>query len=295
MSTFKQTAVWKTAKRMLLDPVRRAAFKLTNSGCIPLYYCTGTKSPNNWGDALSPLLVGMLSGRPVVKMLWQHQHRYLAIGSILGNANGRAEVWGSGFLWPDETLAEAPQAVHAVRGPRSRAKLLEQGIDCPEIYGDPALLLPRFFNPEVAIKYAVGIVPHYIDKDHPWLERYRQDPQVRIIDVEGDTYRFVEEVKSCELIVSTSLHGLICADAYGVPCLWIDISDRLWGGSFKFIDYFESVGRGTTEPVRTDATMTLGQVTQRHQPYEVKINLDLLIAACPFIAPEVRLKLLSNP
>jgi pyruvyltransferase len=195
-------------------------------------------------------------------------------------------------MMADEKLAEAPQAVYAVRGPRTRAKLLEQGIDCPEIFGDPALLLPKFFNPSVEKKFSVGIIPHYIDKDHPWLVTYRNDPQVRIIDVEGGTYQFVEEVKSCEFIVSTSLHGLICSDAYGVPCQWIDLSNRLWGGSFKFIDYFESVGRSTTEPIRPDHHMTLSQVTQLHQPYEAKINLDPLIDACPFIAPEVRQKLL---
>lgn len=280
---------------MLIDPARRAAFKVAYPGHIPLMYCTGKESPNNWGDALSPMLVAMLSGRPVKQMLWQHQHRHLAIGSILGTANSRAEVWGSGFMWEDERLDEAPQAVHAVRGPLSRDKLLKQGMDCPEIYGDPALLLPLFFNPPVERRHAVGIVPHYIDKDHPWLERYRHDPQVRVIDVEGETYGFVEEIKSCELIVSTSLHGLICADAYGVPSLWLDLSNRLLGGSFKFLDYFGSVGRGTTEPVRADHSMTLGQVTQFHRPYNVSIDLKPLVSACPFIAPDVRTKLLATP
>ena len=274
---------------MLVDPLRRVGFECLYRGFLPLTYC----DDRNWGDALSPVLAGMLSGRRIKMMLWHHQHRYLMIGSILGNASRRAEVWGSGFMWADEKLAEVPQAVHAVRGPRSRAKLLEQGIHCPEVYGDPALLFPRFFNPPVKKAYAIGIIPHYIDKDHSWVERHRNDPQVRIIDVKCGIQQFVEAVKSCELILSSSLHGLICADSYGVPNLWIELSDKVWGGSFKFLDYFESVARETTAPIRPDESTSLGMVTQCHRPYEVKIDLQPLIAACPFMAADVRRKLLT--
>lgn len=290
MKSLRSSVTWKVAKRALLDPLRRAGFKSIYRGWLPLMYYNG----RNWGDALSPVLARMLSGLPVKHMAWHHQHRYLAIGSILSHANGWAEVWGSGFLWPEEKVLEPPQAVHAVRGPRSRAKLLEQGIDCPEIFGDPALLLPSFFNPQVPKRRAVGIIPHYIDKDHPWLERYGQDPQVRIIDVEGDIFKFVEDVKSCELIVSSSLHGLICADAYGIPNLWVELSDRLFGRSFKFLDYFESVERDTPNPVRPDPTTPLARVTQCHRPHTVKMNLEPLICACPFIAPHVRRRLLDT-
>ena len=285
-------AAWKFAKEKLVDPLRRAAFETVYQGHIPLYYC----DTPNWGDALSPVLCAKLSGRPVKKMLWQHQHRHFAIGSILGHANARAEVWGSGFVWPDEKLTEPPQAVYAVRGPCTRAKLLAQGIDCPEIYGDPALLFPRFFNPPVEKKYAVGIIPHFSDKSTPWMKRQQcnPDPQVRIIDVEGGIQPFVEAVKSCELIVSSSLHGLICADAYGVPNLWVKMSDILWGGSFKFCDYYEAVGRDTPSPVIPDENTPLSQVTQYYRPYEVKMDLRPLINACPFIAADVRRKLLET-
>ena len=84
------------------------------------------------------------------------------------------------------------------------------------------------------------------------------------------------------------------ADAYGVPCLWVKLSDILWGGSFKFHDYFESVGRGAPAPVIPDDDMSLAQVTRHHRPYEVKIDLRPLINACPFMAPEIRHKLLSD-
>ena len=288
MKSLRSTPVWKSAKEKLVNPLRRAAFETVYRGYLPLM-CFD--SPN-WGDALSPVLAGKLSGKPIKPMLWHHQHRYLAIGSVLSNATRWAEVWGSGFLYEHEKLAEAPMAVHAVRGPRSRAKLLEQGFDCPEIYGDPALLFPYFFNPVVETKYEIGVIPHYSDKGHPWFERQRGLPGVHILDVEGGIEEFVREVKACKQIVSSSLHGLICADAYGVPNLWVEVSDQVDGGSFKFNDYYESVGRGTPTPVRPVLDTPLAEVMDRFTPSTWKFDPRPLINACPFMAAGVRGKLL---
>ena len=291
MNSLKQSHAWKLAKGKLVDPLRRLAFETVYRGHLPLYYC---ESPN-WGDALSPVLCSMLSGKPVKKMLWTHQNRYFAIGSILEHANSRAEVWGSGFVWPDGKFSEAAPKIHAVRGPRTRARLLELGIECPEIFGDPALLFPLFYNPEVEKKYAVGIIPHFSDKDTAWIKRQQTnaDPNIRIIDVEGGIEEFVREVKSCELIVSSSLHGLICADAYGVPNVWVKLSDILWGGSFKFCDYHESVGREAPAVITPDADTPLSWITQHHRPYTASLDLRPLINACPFMAADVRKRLLA--
>ena len=266
------------------DPLRRLAFETVYHGHLPLYYC----DTPNWGDALSPILCSKLSGKPVKMMLWQHQHRYLVIGSILENANARAQVWGSGFIWSDGKLDEPPEAVHAVRGPRTRAKLLAMGIECPEVYGDPALLFSYFYDPVVEKKYEVGVIPHFSDKNTEWIKNLPLDPSVRIIDVEGGIEEFVREVKSCELILSSSLHGLICADAYGIPNMWVKLSNILYGGNFKFRDYHESVGRETPEPVMPDAHTPLAELTRRFRPCAPKIDLRPLVNACPFISAEVR-------
>jgi pyruvyltransferase len=280
----------KNLAKRFVDPFRRLAFETVYRGHLPLYYCD---SPN-WGDALSPILCAKLSGKPVKMMLWQHQKRFLAIGSILENANTRAQVWGSGLMWPEGKLHEAPTAVHAVRGPQTRAKLRAMGIDCPEVYGDPALLFPYFYDPVVEKKYEVGVIPHFSDKHTEWIKSLPQDPSVRIIDVEGGIEEFVREVKSCELILSSSLHGLICADAYGVPNMWVKLSNILYGGNFKFRDYYESVGRETPEPVIPDAHTPLVELTRRFRPYTPKIELRPLVNACPFISAEVRDDLLRR-
>ena len=76
-------------------------------------------------------------------------------------------------------------------------KLQEQGVECTEIYGDPALLLPPFYKPIVAKCYREGIIPRYrdIDKGNVWVERHRQIANVLIIDIESDIEEFVCGVK----------------------------------------------------------------------------------------------------
>ena len=122
----------------------------------------------------------------------------------------------------------------------------------------PALLLPRFFNPTVVKKYKVGIIPHFSDKRHPWVESYRNDPRVLIIDIESGIGNVVRAIKSCEMILSSSLHGLVCADAYGIPNVWIKLSDKLLGGSFKFRDYRLSINAAEAVPVDVQADPSRG-------------------------------------
>ena len=286
---FRDTYLWGVAKRHALDPCRRIAATACYAGRLPLMWCRG----RNWGDALSPVLAGLLSDKRVVHLEGLHFDRYLAIGSILGSANERAEVWGSGFIRENETVIAPPRAVHAVRGPLSRMLLLEQGVECPEIYGDPALLLPRFYSPKVAKRYAVGVIPHYADKGHPWLKTLERDPQVLTIDIEAGIFEFVREVLSCDVVLSSSLHGLICADAYGVANTWIEFSDAVVGGGFKFRDYRLSIGADEPTPVRIDADSELSDVVALATKRPLRIDLRKLILACPFLSDDLRRFVLS--
>ncbi len=62
-----------------------------------------------------------------------------------------------------------------------------------------------------------------------------------------DTIGTIEKIASCERIASTSLHGLIVADAFHIPNLWISKDAQEKRISWKFIDYFLSVGRSLFE------------------------------------------------
>lgn len=281
---FRNTAAWKTVKWLAVDPARRAFAKIANPAQIPLDWCAGS----NWGDALNPFLVELLSGQKVVHLTGLHHDRFMVIGSILDGANERTEVWGSGFIREDGSTLRIPRKIHAVRGPLSRALLLKQGAVCPEVYGDPALLIQYFFNPPIKKTYSVGIIPHYIDKGNEALDRYRNDPEVLIIDIESDIKRFICAVKSCDIILSSSLHGLICADAYGVPNVWIQLSENVVGGDFKFRDYRLSIGGGEPKATRLPENGTLSFATMNAKHREPDLDLRRLLLACPFLSDDLR-------
>ena len=90
----------------------------------------------------------------------------MIIGSILDRGTKSSIIWGAGLISEDSEPIEIPKKIYAVRGPKTREKLLKSGIDCPEIYGDPALLLPKIYNPKIEKKYELGVIPHYIDKNN---------------------------------------------------------------------------------------------------------------------------------
>lgn len=289
MDKFRQTAAWRIAKGAFFDPVRRVVANAVRGDRVPLFWCEGA----NWGDALSPVLVERLSGAAVVPAHGLHLDRFLVVGSILGSANERAEVWGSGFIREGETVEGPPKAVHAIRGPLSRKALLSQGIDCPEIYGDPALLLPMFMDPNVEKRYSVGVIPHYIDKQQSCIRECLADPAIIIIDIESGLEEFVRAVKSCDLILSSSLHGLICADAYGIPRAWVRFSDAVEGRGFKFQDYGLAIGEAA--PSATDIS-GLGDVyaaARSAKLVSVSIDRSQLLLSCPFLSDELRLQALK--
>ena len=114
----------------------------------------------------------------------------------------------------------------------------------------------------------MGIVPHYVDKRHPWLAQYEADPRVLLIDVQSATLPFIDQIKQCHHIVSSSLHGIICADAYGIPATWVEFSDGVIGGGFKFRDYFASIGRTAHSPARIGEASRSGHFLMRTCPIQ---------------------------
>ena len=131
----------------------------------------------NVGDYLSVEIVQYMCNRYGVdanSQIEKKKHLY-AIGSILLGYQD-ATIWGSGFGYNIEknTLRKVDAFIHkhyhkldvrAVRGPETRRILLEMGYDCPEIYGDPAVLTPLLYNKTVKKQREYVIIPHYSKLD----------------------------------------------------------------------------------------------------------------------------------
>ncbi|OXB07626.1 polysaccharide pyruvyl transferase family protein [Flavobacterium pectinovorum] len=216
------------------------------------------KSKENYGDVLGRYLVEKISNKKVV-FAWPKKFSfldwflpiYVTIGSILTNVNHKCIVWGSGIISKDSKIKNA--VFLAVRGPQTRKYLLSLGYKVPEIYGDPALLLPDYFNPEVTKKYEYGIVPHY--NDYKIVQSWFQGQNhIKIIDmmtndIESKTIEFLE----CKKVVSSSLHGVIIAHTYAIPAVWQPFSNGVFGDDIKYQDYFESVKIPSYNPsIRTN-------------------------------------------
>lgn len=203
---------------------------------------------SNFGDTSVPYMLGKL-GVPFIFTHHTVEKKTLMTGSILGVGSRKDSIiWGTGIMWDNIKPLNNCNYL-AVRGPRTLEKLHNIGVDTSNIVmGDPALLLPKAFQPKTEKKYKLGIIPHIVDIDlvnkhmkaNP--EKFKNsiliDPNTNTRQIEY----FITKVNECEKIVSTSLHGIICAHAYGIPAKWMKVQDKLAGDGVKFQDYFESVG-----------------------------------------------------
>jgi pyruvyltransferase len=177
-----------------------------------------------------------------------------------------------------------PREVKAVRGALTRAKLLDQGIGCPAIFGDPALLYADHVKVPRVLSGRIGIVPHFADQQLPEVKAVVEKHGFHLIDILGDIDDVVRSISGCDWVASSSLHGLVIADAYGVPNVWVKLSDNVMGGSFKFHDYFSGVGRAETGPVRVGPDTTLHELEDQVFSGRIEFDRDTLLAACPFLA-----------
>jgi pyruvyltransferase len=246
------------------------------------------KNKKNFGDILNPVLIKLISGKSPknVYNFFEEEIKkinkpiYVVIGSILQWATDKNSIiWGAGFISEKSKVKEKPKKICAVRGPLTRKKLLEQGVFCPKVYGDPVLLLPRFYNPNVKKKYKLGFVPHYVDKNQKLIQKLKKQ-NIKIINIEENYKKVIKQILGCEKIISSSLHALIVADAYKIPSLWVQISGE--PGKFKFRDYFSSVGRKDKQPLKINEKIELKKIYNKFKNYKIEINLDKLMNACPF-------------
>ncbi|HOW60780.1 MAG TPA: polysaccharide pyruvyl transferase family protein [Candidatus Moranbacteria bacterium] len=234
------------------------------------YCCSGIKlayynGVPNFGDLLNKDIMKYLGVNYCCTSF--HKSNLLAIGSILGEIttnndveklsnHGIINIWGSGFI-KKETLSKEHFIknvnIHALRGNLSKSRCEKiLGFNLNNIaLGDPGLLAARAIKfDNVEKKYDVGIVPHYVDKNSKFLNNIKLNHKsYKIIDVQDDTKKVCKEINECKLILSSAMHGLIVSDSYGIPNKWIRLSDDVFGGDYKFNDYYSVFDIAGVNPV----------------------------------------------
>lgn len=205
---------------------------------MQVYKTWWIKKDRNFGDILTPYILDYFQ-IPYTYSKLRRNADIMCIGSIADRAESDTIVLGSGILKSKEPVCKDANWKF-VRGPLTRKKIIDCGGYCPEIYGDPALFLSEFL-PKVKITHNIGIVPHFVDYEYV-LNKYK-NTSYKIINVVNDNpLEVAKEISSCEYIISSSLHGIICAHAYNIPAAWAEFNKKKYhGDQIKYFDYYASL------------------------------------------------------
>lgn len=218
---------------------------------------------NNFGDLLGPVVVdGMLRMRGIDATRAIRRTQLLSVGSVVHLAKSGATVWGSGVngKMGEHYHRYRHLDVRAVRGPLTRDYLLAKGIDVPQVYGDPALLLPMIMpglkRAEASID--VLVLPNLNDAPRwsglAWAGAAGSG--VRLVDPRSPLPEVLGAISRSRLVVGSSLHGIVVAEALGIPARLVVPGSE---STFKYEDYYRGTGRaGYTAAATPEEAVAMG-------------------------------------
>ncbi len=193
-----------------------------------IYYWRGKP---NFGDRLNWSILRFLRAnfgyRP------PEEANLVMVGSVLEHLpeGWTGTVCGAGKLREDSQLDLSQARVLALRGPLTLAGVKLAPHHVP-VLGDPVLLITDWIQ-QWGAKYDLGVVPHWSD-----TELRKRFPYGTFIDVTDPPEEVVAKISKCKRIISSSLHGIMVADAYGIPRqAELFAGAEKEGGDFKFRDY----------------------------------------------------------
>lgn len=249
------------------------------------------RGENNFGDILTPWLINKITGLPAVYVDRDDPcEKFVVTGSILNNEMVNAVIWGAGLANMSDTVP-ASHRITAVRGPVTASIVRECTGAEPLVFGEPGILCGMFYEkllrPAGMRKYRAGILPHYADYRHI-VENYEAEEDVRVIDITAGVDAVLDEIASCNIIYTSSLHGIVAANSLDTPFRWVKFTDNVLGDGTKFRDYFLSInapGDTSADDIRgEDINMAMRKVMAL-TPHRFVIEKEIikkLLESCPF-------------
>lgn len=177
--------------------------------------------------------------------------RLLAVGSILHFAQPGDVIWGAGVNGKQIPQLSFPTEieVRAVRGPLTREVLMRRGVDVPDVYGDPGLLISRYWEDPVVPERELTVVPNLND-----LADYERMSDV--VSPLESIETVISAIRGSRFVVGSSLHAIVVAESFGVPCRLLRSKQE---PQFKYEDYFLGTGRdGVTLARSVSHALALG-------------------------------------
>ena len=232
----------------------------------------------NFGDYLSLIIVGKLLDRFWLNKIDKskmNERRLLAIGSILHFAKNNDVIWGSGVNGKINPSRHSFKQldVRMVRGLKTKVFLQNKGIDVANVFGDPGLLMPTLF-PEFKYQPEKGKVILLPNLNELELCRKRVPLGMKLVSPMAYWTRVVFEILSSELVLTSSLHGLVVAESFGVP---VRLFKPVGGETlFKYQDYYLGTGRDLPEQLTSfrDKITTKSGLKMPPPVFDVKSILD---------------------
>ena len=263
---------------------------------IKLYWWRGEgasdSAQQNFGDYLSPLIVEMVSGKKVIYAEPRNADM-IAIGSILSRerkARGmllkrKLHIWGSGTDKASRVFS-GHHTYHAVRGKITQSQVAK--LQQSPVFGDPGLLVDQLYDGKnkPQKRYGLGIIPHFVDQKDPRVEALLSLPHTKLINVFSPVEQVVSEIRQCEFVLSSSMHGLIVAASFGIPNRRMPLSSGIIS-DLKLDDYYSAVGLTCPTSASPEADISVGWEHDCFSEHYERPGLDAVKSGLRNAVPDV--------
>lgn len=205
----------------------------------------------NAGDFLAYFVSPVIAGR-LAELRTAEQGNLVSLNVVGSTLQwGLRYNWGPGFMYNSSLASPTTEVVFATRGPHTYNAFMKSPELSPvskvnPVFGDVGSLLSWFYQPhDQSKKHSLCLIPHYADDRRSFVKRIKEwwNGTYHILNILDPLFDIVDGLVQCEFVLSSSLHGLIFSDSYGIPNAHMKYLDSVGGGAFKFNDYFASAKR----------------------------------------------------
>lgn len=204
----------------------------------------------NFGDTASPAIVETISGMPT-RQAKNGEIKLISIGSLIHKASNLDIIWGTGVkgnaMQLDPSVKEL--TVAAVRGPLTLDFLKKNGIKTNGVNQlfDPGCLISVLYKSFIASinpleNLTLGpcrIIPHF--RDDALLRKSDAKFISNFIEADCSYTDMISKLLGAELVISSSLHGIVFAESLGIPACWLKSPSG--EDELKFHDYYYGTDR----------------------------------------------------
>ncbi len=202
---------------------------------MKLYYYKA--KGGNVGDDLNQWLWPKIFGNLLDE---DASHLLIGIGTILNHRIPNAlkyTVLTSGFGYGTSPPTEQGSwEFLAVRGPKTKEALNAEQVGC---LLDGAYLMPEYYKPDLIKSVPVAYIPHVDSVNNGVWQKVCAQADIKMLDPRWPVEKFIDELVSCECVLTEAMHGAILADAYGVP--WHPVKAYAYINDFKWQDWASSL------------------------------------------------------